>query len=223
VDTRRWNGGPFPDRGKGGDDFAVLHDISMEMISGRWRTEQPTAFFVGISSGKKNREDLKMKRNGMALLNLFMAIMLLGSVPTASAEETEGIMSIQSVKMVFDERESNPYATALHLKLVHQTYKDLAAMKKEPAIVVVFMGPSVKLVSKNREGFSQEDYKYLDEIADTVSAMSKDGIKSEICLTAVKYFKVDPASVLPEIKRVGNGWISSTVYQAQGYSLVPVY
>jgi intracellular sulfur oxidation DsrE/DsrF family protein len=171
----------------------------------------------------QNREDRKMKRTGITVLNLFIAIMLLGSVSTASAEETEGIMSIKSVKMVFDERESNPHAAALHLKLVHQTYKDLAAMKKEPAIVVVFMGPSVKLVSKNREGFSQEDYKYLDEIADTVSAMSKDGIKSEICLAAVKYFKVDPASVLPEIKRVGNGWISSTVHQAQGYSLVPVY
>lgn len=164
-----------------------------------------------------------MKRKGITLLNLFMAIMLLGSVSTASAEEYEGFTSVKSAKIVFDERESNPYATALHLKLIHQTYKDLAAMKKEPAIVVVFIGPSVKLVSKNREGFSPEDYKFLDEIANTVSAMSKDGIKSEICLTAVKYFNVDPASVLPEIKRVGNGWISTTVYQAQGYSLVPIY
>ena len=164
-----------------------------------------------------------MKMNGMALLNLFMAIMLLGSVSTAYSEEYEGMTSVKSTKIVFDERESNPKATALHLKLVHQTYKDLAAMKKQPAIVVMFMGPSVKLVSKNREGFSTEDNKSLDEIANTISAMSKDGIKSEICLVAVKFFNVDPASVLPEIKLVGNGWISATVYQAQGYSLVPVY
>jgi intracellular sulfur oxidation DsrE/DsrF family protein len=96
-------------------------------------------------------------------------------------------------------------------------------MQKKPAFVVVFMGPSVKLVSKNREGFSPDDHKTLDEIANTLSAMSKDGIKLEICLVAVKVFNVDPASVLPEIKRVGNGWISMAVYQAQGYSLVPVY
>lgn len=164
-----------------------------------------------------------MKRNGMALLNLFVAAMLLCSVSTVYGEEYDGMNGVKSAKIVFDERESNPKATALHLKLVHQTYKDLAAMKKEPAIVVVFMGPSVKLVSKNREGFSPEDNKSLDEIASTVSAMSKDGIKSEICLVAVKFFNVDPASVLPEIKRVGNGWISTTVYQSQGYSLVPVY
>lgn len=170
-----------------------------------------------------NREDTPMKRKGMTLLNLFMAILMLGSVSTASGEEYEGITSIKSAKIVFDERESNPKAAVLHLKLVHQTYKDLAAMKKEPAIVIVFMGPSVKLVSMNREGFSPEDQKSLDEIATTVSAMSKDGIKSEICLFAVKVLNVDPASVLPEIKRVGNGWISMAVYQAQGYTLVPVY
>jgi len=40
---------------------------------------------------------------------------------------------------------------------------------------------------------------------------------------AAKVFNVDPVSVLPEIKRVGNGWISMIGYQAQGYSLVPVY
>lgn len=165
-----------------------------------------------------------MKRKGMTLLNLFMAILLLGSSSTASGEEEyEGITSVTSAKIVFDERESNPKAAVLHLKLVHQTYKDLAAMKKEPAVVIVFMGPSVKLVSKNREGFSPEDNKSLDEIATTISAMAKDGIKSEICLFAVKVFNVDPSSVLPEIKRVGNGWISMAVYQARGYTLVPVY
>jgi intracellular sulfur oxidation DsrE/DsrF family protein len=89
--------------------------------------------------------------------------------------------------------------------------------------VVVFIGPSVKLISKNREGLSPEDQRSLDEIADAVSAMSKDGITLEFCLVAAKFFNVDPASVLPEIKGVGNGWIPVIGYQAQGYSLVPVY
>lgn len=164
-----------------------------------------------------------MKRKGITLLHLVVAMLLLGTLSTASGEEYEGIADVKSVKIVWDERESNPKAAALHLKGIHATYKDLAAMNKEPSFVVVFIGPSVKLVSRNREGFSPEDQKSLDEIADTVSAMAKDGIRSEICLLAAKHFHVDPASVLPEIKRVGNGWISMTVHQARGYSLVPVY
>jgi len=164
-----------------------------------------------------------MERKMIALLNLFMAISLLCVVPSVSGEEYKAMKGIKSAKAVIDERESDPKTAALHLKIIHQTYKELAAMKKNPVFVIVFIGPSVKLISKNREGFSPEDQKSLDDIANTISAMSKDGIELEICLVAAKVLNVDPASVLPEIKRVGNGWISEIGYQAQGYSLVPVY
>ena len=157
------------------------------------------------------------------LLNFLISISLLCIVPAVSGEEYSAMKGIKSAKAIFDERENNPKSAALHLKVIHQTYKELAAMKKSPAFVIVFIGPSVKLISKDRKGFSSEDQKSLDEIANTISAMSKDGIKLEICLIAAKVANVDPASVLPEIKRVGNGWISEIGYQAQGYSLVPVY
>jgi intracellular sulfur oxidation DsrE/DsrF family protein len=159
----------------------------------------------------------------MPLLNLFIVISLLCVVSTVSGEEYTAMKGIKSVKVVFDERESNPKIAALHLAGIHQTYKELATMKKNPVFVIVFIGPSVKLISKNREGFPPEDLKSLDEIADTISAMAKDGINFEMCLVAAKFFNVDPASVYPEIKGVGNGWIPIIGYQAQGYSLVPVY
>jgi intracellular sulfur oxidation DsrE/DsrF family protein len=63
----------------------------------------------------------------------------------------------------------------------------------------------------------------LDEIAGTISEMSKDGIKLEICLVAASLLGVDPASVLPDIKHVDNGFISLIGWQTNGYSLVPVY
>jgi intracellular sulfur oxidation DsrE/DsrF family protein len=53
--------------------------------------------------------------------------------------------------------------------------------------------------------------------------MSKEGIRFEICMVAVKVFGVEASSILPEIKQVHNGWISLIGYQAKGYSLVPVY
>jgi intracellular sulfur oxidation DsrE/DsrF family protein len=164
-----------------------------------------------------------MKRKMIPLLNLFIVISLLCVVSTVSGEEYKSMKDVKSTKVVFDERESNPKNAAFHLKGIHQTYKELATMKKNPVFVVVFIGPSVKLISKNREGFSPEDLKSLDEIANTISVMAKDGISFEMCLVAAKFFNVDPASVLPEIKRVGNGWIPIIGYQAQGYSLVPVY
>ena len=164
-----------------------------------------------------------IKSKPIIVLNLFVAISLLCAVSVASGEEYKAMKGVESAKAVFDEREMNPKSAALHLRVIHDTYKELVSMKKNPAFVIIFIGPSVRLISKNRVGFSPEDQKSLDEIAATIAAMSKDGIDLEICLVAAKILNVDPASVLPEIKRVGNGWISQIGYQAQGYALVPVY
>jgi intracellular sulfur oxidation DsrE/DsrF family protein len=109
------------------------------------------------------------------------------------------------------------------MQLIYDTYTELVAIKKNPVFVVVFMASAVKLISSNRTEFSADDQKYLDEIADTVTKMSKAGIELKACLAAVKYFGVEPASIQSEIKHVGNGWISEIGYQAKGYSLVPVY
>ncbi len=168
-----------------------------------------------------------MKRESrMIIIGLFLsACLILVPVAQGFGKEYEALKGLKSIKAVFDVRISNPKNAALQLKLVHDTYKDsnILAVTKKPAFVVIFMGPSVKLISKNKEGFSPEEQNGLDQIASIISEMSKDGIKLEICLFAAKVFNVDPASVLPGIKHVPNGWVSLIGYEAKGYSLVPAY
>lgn len=166
-----------------------------------------------------------MKRKAGILISLFLVVSLFCALPTAfaGAEGYEALKGVESAKAIFDFRVGDPESAALHMDVINQTYNELAAMKKNPVFVVVFMGPSVKLISNNREGFSPEDQKALDRFAQMISAMSKDGIRFEVCLVAAKAFDVDPVSVLPEIERVGNGWVSEIGYQAQGYALVPAY
>ena len=141
----------------------------------------------------------------------------------ASAAEYEALKNVKSAKAVFDVRIGQPVSAAGHLKLILQTYKDLRQAGKKPKFVVLFSGPSVRLISGNTDGFNPPEVRVLHQIAHTVSEMSKDGIKLEICLVAVKAFHVDPSSVLPQIKKVPNGWIALIGYEAQGYSLVPAY
>lgn len=141
----------------------------------------------------------------------------------ASAEEYEAMKGIDSAKAVFDVRDGSPKSAAEHMKLIYFTFQELQAMAKNPVFVVVFMGSAVKLISGNTSDFKYEDQKYLDVLANTISKMSGAGIELEVCLAAVNYYGVNPASIKPEFKQVGNGWISEIGYQAQGYSLVPVY
>jgi len=168
-----------------------------------------------------------MKRHphtlAMTLFVIFCLVFIVAGY--ASAEEYEALKGVKSVKAIFDFRAGSPKSAVLQLKLINDTFKDgsLTAITKNPDFVVAFSGPSVKLISKNHEGFSPEDQELLDEIASTVAAMAKSGIRLEICLFAAKIFNVDPGSVLPEIQQVGNGWISLIGYQTKSYSLVPAY
>jgi len=68
----------------------------------------------------------------------------------------------------------------------------------------------VKLASVKRDAFAAADQKIVEEYAGTVAAMAKEGVKFEICLIAMRFAGVEPSALLPEIKPVGNGWISVT-------------
>jgi intracellular sulfur oxidation DsrE/DsrF family protein len=165
-------------------------------------------------------------RRKTRMMILFISICLSFTVVAGGfCQEYESLKGLTSVKAVFDFRIADPKSAAFHLKAIRDTCRDksIMAVTKKPDSVVVFTGASVKLLSKKKEGFSPEDQKVLDEIGATLSEMSKDGIKLEICLFASKVFGVDPASVLPGLRPVPNGWISLIGYEAKGYSLVPIY
>jgi intracellular sulfur oxidation DsrE/DsrF family protein len=167
-----------------------------------------------------------MKKIRSIMTGILCATLLIFAVVShVQGEEYPALKGVKSVNAVFDIRAGNPKSVAVLLKLFHNTYNDetVRGVMKSPRMAVVFIGPSVRTISTNREGFSSEDQKFLDEIAGTISAMAKGGMQLEICLVAARMFNVDPATVLPEIKKVQNGWISLVGYQAQGYSLVPAY
>ena len=167
-----------------------------------------------------------MKKSAkITIMSVFLTVCLITvTAGDICSEEYSALKGLKSVKAVFDFELGNPQSALIHLQVIHQTFKDknIWMVKKKPDIAVVFIGPSVKLVSKNRGDFSADDQKILNEFASTISAMAKDGIKFEICLIAVKVFGVEPSSILPEIKQVGNGWISLIGYETRGYALVPV-
>lgn len=168
---------------------------------------------------------MKRESRNIIFVSLISVVFFFVGVANVKGEDYESLKGLHSIKAVFDVRTGSPKSAALHLDLIHRTYRDknITELTDKPRFAVVFIGPSVKLISKNREGFSAEDNKSLDKIAGTISQMSKDGIRLEICLFAAHVFGVDPTSILPEIKQVPNGFISLLAYQAQGFGLVPVY
>lgn len=144
---------------------------------------------------------------------------------SAHAAEYEALKDVKSVSTIYDFRDGKAESGLVHLKLIHETYQDEAvrAISQRPQFVVVFMGPSVMLLSRDREKFSDEEKKKLAEFDNVISAMAKDGIELEVCRVALNYFGIAPESVSQDIRQVDNGWIASLGYQKKDYSLVPVF
>jgi intracellular sulfur oxidation DsrE/DsrF family protein len=167
-----------------------------------------------------------MKKITSFYTGLFIVLVVIFSaLNITTAADYNMLQGLKSFNAVVDMRSGKPGSLALQLDLIRQMYKDKSVREvtENPNFVIIFIGPSVKLVSTSTEGFTAEDKETVAKIAKTISAMAKDGIKFEICMFAADLLGVERSSILPEIKQVPNGWISLVGYQHLGYGLVPVY
>lgn len=166
-----------------------------------------------------------MKKNLKVLI--IILILLFGyflSSGIAYSEANEALKDLEVVKAVFDFRTGNPTTAVTYMTLISDTLKDrnIQAVTTNPVFVVVFAGPSVKLLAKDTKGFSPEEQKTINDIKAMISTLAEKGIKFEYCTYAAKLFGVEPAD-LPGMRVINNGWVSLIGYQAKGYSLVPAF
>jgi intracellular sulfur oxidation DsrE/DsrF family protein len=135
------------------------------------------------------------------------------------AQEYEAMDGVTSVKAAYDFRVGDPEVALGHLDLIHSmmTNESMVIDGRQPEIVLVFIGPSVNLVSTDIMGAAAGE---MEAIAEKISAMEEDGVKFEICMTSAHAMEISPDSLLPELEQVGNGWISLIGYQHNGYAMI---
>ncbi len=153
---------------------------------------------------------------------VFAACIVMLVASPALPGEYAALTGVKGVKVVFDMGLGMPGKANSVFWAVKNVYEDenVRSLPQPPQVVIVFRGPAVKLISTAHAGFKGADLEALEQFADKIRQMKKDGVKLEVCLFAVKVQGVDPATLLPEVDRVGNGFISIAGYQAQGYSVV---
>jgi intracellular sulfur oxidation DsrE/DsrF family protein len=158
-------------------------------------------------------------------LALIIAALLI-AIPAFSAisKDYTALDGVDQVKAVFDVTSGSAETINIVFWAVKNVYEDQSVrdLKKPPTVAVVFHGPAVKLISTDTEGFSDAEKEAVDEFSGLIRRMKGDGVKLEVCMYAVKVLGVDPATILPEVDKVGNGFISIVGYQAKGYSVVNI-
>ncbi len=159
-----------------------------------------------------------------------VAIMLLmaflhgmsGSAWAAKADDSDALAGVTQTKSLFDIGVSEPKTLEFYLRVIRQTYDDLVRQGQKPDMIIDFRGSSVRLVTTETWSFSEEDQALLTKAAQLVKELKGLGVRMEACSIATDFYKIDPATILPEIKMVGNTFITLTGYQSKGYSLVPI-
>jgi uncharacterized protein len=155
------------------------------------------------------------------ILSLFMALQL---SPAVAGDYDNALKDVEGVKVLFNVSSGDPAFANIVFWAVRNVYQDKAVstLPKKPEVAIVFHGPVVKLLSSDRSGFDKKDNIEIDTFQATLQQMKKEGVKLEVCLYAAKVLGIDPATIMPEIDQVGNGFISVAGYQAQGYTVVTI-
>ncbi|MFO7607148.1 MAG: DsrE family protein [Desulfurivibrionaceae bacterium] len=164
-----------------------------------------------------------ISRPGFILFLLAVSMYLLPAGVAAGGYD-EALQGVKGVKAVFDVSHGSPGSVNGIFLVVKNVYEEetVRSLPEKPQVVVVFRGPAVKLLSTDRSGFKKAEYAELDKFHEMIRQMKKDGVTFEVCLYAAQALGVNPETILPEIDREDNGFISVIGYQAQGYGVVAI-
>ena len=165
----------------------------------------------------------------MPYIKSFLIIFVAGILTTGMAyaehpNDADALENINKGKVVWDITTKNPKKLLVYLNVIQQTYEDLVRQDVKPDMVFTFRGPVLKLISTQPLDLDLEDEAAHEEALELLKAMGqKPGVKMESCSVATRLMGIDNETIIPEVKPVGNTFVSLIGYQHKGYALIPIY
>ena len=163
------------------------------------------------------------------MLNLARAVACLATamvmlVPTAAvaAADKAALGDLQELKVGFDLKEGDGKLLLNRLEIIDETRQSLIGQGVKPHFILAFRGPATRLVQTDVELIRPQDREIAAKIAAKIKQMSaSSGVEGfEQCAVAAREQGTNVEKVLPEIRVVGNGFISLMAYQARGYAYI---
>jgi intracellular sulfur oxidation DsrE/DsrF family protein len=166
----------------------------------------------------------RMRNISRTCANL-LVILAVAAIPliATAADDADALKGVTDGKAVFDVTLGDAGKLALYLGIIMETHEGLKKQGVKPDLIVAFRGPAILLVSMNRGRVPKDQQSDYDEVAELIKDLKHIGVKLEACSVAARLRKVDTATIYPEMKVVGNTFISLIGYQNKGYAYVPIF
>jgi intracellular sulfur oxidation DsrE/DsrF family protein len=151
-----------------------------------------------------------------------LATLLCCSAAANAADDQMSLTGLKDVKVAFDIKEGDAKLLLSRLDVIDETRQSLIRQGVTPHFILAFRGPATRLVQTDEDKIKPEDRGMAAKVATRIKEMSSapgvDGF--EQCAVAAREQGTKTELVLPQIRVVGNGFISLMAYQAKGYAYI---
>ena len=159
-----------------------------------------------------------------SLVAAAIALLAVAATPAYAEgpKDQAALSGLNDVKAAFDLQNGDGKVLLKQLEVIDETRQSLIEQGVKPQFVLTFRGPATALVQTDQSEITPENRDYARKIAAKIHALrAADGINSiEQCAVAVRLSGTKPENIIPDVKVVGNGWISLMAYQAKGYGYI---
>ena len=137
--------------------------------------------------------------------------------------DEDALKGISEGKVIWDVTISKPSRLLFVMKVIDTTYDDLIKQDVQPDMVFTFHGRVLKLLTTDPIELDIDEEVAHEELLELIQKLSeRPGVKMESCSVAAQFLGIDNSSIIPEVKPVGNTFVSLIGYQQQGYALIPL-
>ena len=151
------------------------------------------------------------------------ALITQNSAFAENPNDADALEGIETGKVVWDVTISKPSRLLFVMKVIDETYNDLISQGVTPDMVFTFHGRVLKLLSTQPLELEPDEEKAHEELIALMQEIrKKPGVKMESCSVAARFLNIDNATIIPQVKPVGNTFVSLIGYQQKGYALIPI-
>jgi intracellular sulfur oxidation DsrE/DsrF family protein len=144
------------------------------------------------------------------------------SASNAAPDNRDALAGVTEMKIAFDITDGNPKVLLAKLGVIDTTRKQLIEDGVTPRMVLAFRGDASYFTQADVEKVKPEDREDARKIAAKLKELrAANGVEAlEQCNLPLAPRKLKSVDVMPEVKVVGNGWISLVAYQRRGYAYI---
>lgn len=163
-----------------------------------------------------------MHQNGVRKILFAASTVLLLQGSAYAADDADALRGLKEAKIAYDIKEGDPKLLLNRLNIIDETRQSLIKQGVTPHFVLAFRGPATRLLQTDPEMVKPEYRTEATKVAAKIKEMSTEkGVEGfEQCAVAVREQGTKAEKVLPQVKVVGNGFISLMAYQARGYAYI---